>query len=169
MASTAQIHKLRRKLEDFYNKRTGDQLTTAEQAFKDDEINDIIDDAIAEATDGEADYTSVSQYQLSLALILGRADGVLQVAQDEARRIRWQTNNEINDPSMVAANLVRVAEALQKRYAQARDRDLKKLIEGVDNRPTGAAMKFNGTVKANSERNFNNRTVNRNRSPDHGI
>lgn len=167
MATTAQIQKLRRKAEDFYNKRTGQPLTADEQAFKDDELADIFDDAVAEATDGAATPETLDAKQEAWAMLLARADAMLQVAQDEARRIRWQTGNEIQDPTQVAPNLVRVAEALQKRYHQARERQLKEEIEGVTNRPTGGRMDFNTTTPRHCDRNFNNATVKRNSSPDH--
>lgn len=169
MATTAQIQKLRRKVQDFYSARTGAQLTASEQAFKDDELADIIDDAAAEATDGDAAAQDLSPKQESLTMLLARADAMLQIAQDEARRIKWQTGNEIQDPSRVAENLVMVATALQRRYKDARDRALKEEIEGVSSRPTGGRMSFNSTVKGHYERNFNNSSTKRNRSRDHRI
>lgn len=167
MATTAQIQKLRRKVQDFYSARTGSQLTAAEQAFKDDELADIIDDAAAEATDGAASADTMGARDEALTMLLSRADAMLQIAQDEARRIKWQTGNEIQDPSKVAQNLVLVANSLQRRYSQARDRALKEEIEGVSGRPTGGRMNFNSTVKPYYERNFDNSSVRRNRSPDH--
>lgn len=167
MATTAQIQKLRRKIQDFYNKRTREQLSSDEQAFHDEELEDIIDDASAEVSDGASNAESLSALHESWMILLARADAILQIAQDEARRIKWQMNNDVVDPSNVAINLVRIAETLQKRYKDARDRQLKENVEGVTNRPTGNLMNFNSTVRSNSERNFNNATVNRNRSPDH--
>ena len=167
MATTQQIQKLRRKIQDFYNARTGVALTESEQAFKDPELADIIDDAAAEATDGAAAAEGLDTKQEAHTMLLARADAMLQIAGDEARRIRWQTGNEIQDPTQVASNLVKIAETLQKRYAQARDRELKEEIAGVGSRPTGGNMRFNTTVKNHCERNFDNATVKRNRSPDH--
>lgn len=169
MATVAQVQKLRRKVQDFYNKRTRELLTADEQAFHDDEIEDIIDDASAEVTEGAATAESLTPLQESWMMIVARADAILQIAQDEARRIRWQTNNEIVDPTMVASNLVRVADSLSKRYKEAKDRELKKEIEGVDSRPAGSNMKFNSTVKGHYERNFDNRTVRRNSTGDHRV
>jgi len=167
MATTAQIQKLRRKAQDFYSARTGDQLTASEQAFKDDELADIIDDAAAEATDGASSADTLGAKDEALTMLLARADAMLQIAQDEARRIKWQTGNEIQDPSKVAENLVMVANSLQRRYSQARDRALKEEIEGITSRPTGGRLNFNDTVKPYYERNFDNATVRRNRSSDH--
>ena len=169
MATAAQISKLRRKIQDFYNARTGAELTSGEQAFKDAELDDIIDDAAAEATDGASLSANLSAKDEALTMLIARADAMLQIAQDEARRIRWQTGNEIQDPTKVAENLVMVAEALQRRYKEARDRALKEEIAGVGSRPTGGRMNFNSTVKGNYERNFDNGTVKRNRSRDHKI
>lgn len=169
MATTAQILKLRRKIQDFYNKRTGAQLTEAEFAFKDDELFDIIDDAAAEATDGAATAESLDSYQESLCMLLARADAILQIAQDESRRIKWQSNNEIVDPSKVGESLLNVAKELRMRFQESRNRKLKENIESVSNRPAGGNLRFNDTVKTHSERNFDNRTVNRNRSSDHTI
>ena len=167
MATTAQIQKLRRKVQDFYNARTGSQLTASEQAFKDDELADIIDDAAAEATDGASSASDLGAKDEALTMLLSRADAMLQIAQDEARRILWQTGNEIQDPSRVAQNLVMVADALQRRYSQAKNRSLKEEIEGISSRPTGGRMHFNSTVKGYYERNFDNGTIKRNRSRDH--
>lgn len=167
MATVAQIQKLRRKIQDAYNARTGDPLTASEQAFKDDELADIIDDAIAEATDGEATAATVNSKQEAWAMLLSRADAMLQIAGDEARRIRWQTGNEIQDPTSVAPNLVRIAEALQKRYKQARDLAFQEAKEGITSRPIGSNLRFNDSIKRHYERNFDNRTVRRNSSPDH--
>lgn len=167
MATAAQIAKLRRKVQDYYNKRTGQLLTAGEYAFTDDELTDIIDDAAAEATDGAATAESMSPLQESWCMILSRADAILQIAQDESRRIKWQTNNEIIDPSAVGDSLVKVAEALRKRYEDARKRKLEQEIKGVSVRPTGGVMSFNSTVKPYYERNFDNQTVRRNTTPDH--
>lgn len=167
MATTAQIEKLRRKIQDYYDARTGAVLTTTDWAFQDDELEDIIDDASAEATDGAAAAADLSAKQEAWMMLLARADAMLQIAGDEARRIRWQTGNKIQDPTQVAGNLVKVAEALQKRYRDARDRELKEEIAGVGSRPTGGNLRFNDTVKKHCERNFDNATVRRNRSPDH--
>lgn len=167
MATTAQIQKLRRKIQDFYNARTGAQLTESEQAFKDDELADIIDDAAAEATDGSATAESLNSKQEAWTMLLSRADAMLQIAGDEARRIRWQTGNEITDPTQVAPNLVKIAEALQKRYSDARKREIEEEIAGIGSRPTGGNLRFNDTIKRHCERNFDNATVRRNRSPDH--
>lgn len=167
MATVAQISKLRRKVQDFYNKRTGQPLAPSEFAFTDDELIDIIDDAAAEATDGNSSADSMSPLQESWCMLLSRADAILQIAQDESRRIRWETNNEVVDPSNVADNLVKVADSLRKRYEDARQRVLKQAIEGVTVRPTGGVMTFNNTVKPYYERNFDNQTVRRNTTPDH--
>jgi hypothetical protein len=167
VATEAHINELRRKVQDFYNARTGAILTTEQQAFTDTELGEIFDSAVAEATDGEATAATINPFQKSLAMLLARADAMLQVAQDEARRIKWQTGNEVQDPSQVAPNLVKVAESLQKRYQQARERKFKEEQVGITNRPTGGTLKFNDTVKGHYERNFNNATVNRNKSRDH--
>lgn len=169
MATAAQIAKLRRKIQDFYNARTGAELGTSEQAFRDVELEDIIDDAAAEVTDGASTAATIGAGDTPLMMLVARADAMLQIAQDEARRIRWQTGNEIQDPTKVAENLVMVAEALQRRYKEARDRDLKREIEGVGGRPTGGRMDFNSTVKKYHERNFDHGTIKRNRSRDHKI
>lgn len=161
------VEELRRKVQDYYNARTGTVLSASEQAFTDTELEEIFDSAVAEATDGEATSATITLYQKSLAMLIARSDAMLQIAQDEARRVKWQTGNEVQDPSQVAPNLVKVAESLQKRYEQARDRKFKEEQVGITNRPTGGTLKFNDTVKGHYERNFNNATVNRNRSRDH--
>lgn len=167
MATAAQISKLRRKIQDYYNKRTGQPLVTGEFAFTDDELTDIIDDAAAEVTDGSATAEEMGPLQESWCMLLSRADAILQIAQDESRRIKWETNNEVVDPSNVADNLVKVADSLRSRYEDARQRKLKEAIEGISVRPTGGVLGFNSTVKPYYERNFDNPTVRRNTTPDH--
>lgn len=167
MATANQISKLRRKIQDYYNKRTGEPLVTGEYAFTDAELTDIIDDAAAEATDGSSTADQMNPLQESWCMLLSRADAILQIAQDESRRIRWETNNEVVDPSNVGDNLVKVAEALRRRYEDARKRKLEEEIKGVSVRPTGGVMGFNSTVKPYYERNFDNQTVRRNITPDH--
>jgi len=168
MATTAQIIKLRKKIQDFYDKRSGAQLNEGDFAFKDDELFDIIDDAVAEATDGLATAEDISAYHESLSMLIARADAILQIAQDESRRIKWQTNNEIVDPTKVGENLLNIAKELRQRFKDSRDRKLKENVEGVANRPAGGNLRFNDSVKTHGERNFDNRTVQRNRSSDHG-
>lgn len=167
MATTAQIQKLRRKIQDFYNPQTNAQLTSDQQAFQDDELADIIDDAVAEVTDGAQLAENIDPKFEAWAMMLARADAMLQIAIDEARRIKWETGNEVQDPSQVAPNLISIAKALQSRYKDARDRELKEAIAGIASRPAGGKMVFNSSVKSNSTRNFNNPTVRRNSSPDH--
>lgn len=167
MATTAQIEKLRRKIQDYYNPQTNVALTSDEQSFQDDELTDIIDDAAAEVTDGASTSDQLDAKHEAWMMLLARADAMLQIAQDEARRIKWQTGNEIQDPTSVAPNLVAVAKTLQQRYKDARDRALKEEIAGIGSRPTGGNMRFNTSVKSYSERNFNNAAVRRNTSPDH--
>lgn len=167
MATAAQVQKLRRKIQDFYSKRTNLPLTPSEYAFADEELFDIIDDAAAEATDGSSGADSMNALQESWAMLIARADAVLQIAQDEARRIKWQANQEIVDPTKVAENLVAVAKALQDRYREARQRQLTAKIEGINERSTGGMLNFNSTVKPHYQRNYDNSTVRRNTSPDH--
>lgn len=166
-ATPAHINELRRKIQDFYNARTGQILTSAQQAFTDTELGEIFDSAVAEATDGKSTAATVDSYQKSIAMLLARSDAMLQIAQDEARRIKWQTGNEVQDPSTVAPNLVKVAESLLKRYQQARDRKFKEEQVGITNRPTGGNLTFNDTVRTHYSRNFDNRTVRRNMPSDH--
>jgi len=167
MATTVQVQKLRRKIQDFYSKRTGQPLGPSEYAFADEELFDIIDDAAAEATDGTANAESMNALQESWCMLIARADAILQIAQDEARRIKWQANQEIVDPSNVAQNLVEVVKALQQRYSEARQRQLTAKIEGISERSTGGMLNFNSTVQPHYQRNFDNSTVRRNTSPDH--
>ena len=155
------------KLQDFYDKRTNQPITSGQYAFNDEELENIINDSAAEATDGTATAEQMNSLQEAWCMLLARADAILQIAQDESRRLKWQMNNEIVDPSNIAENLVKVSEQLAKRYAQARDRQLKADIENVANRPTGGILSMNDSVKPHYQRNFNNQTVRRNTGPDH--
>ena len=161
-----QVQKLRRKIQDFYSKRDGSVLGSSNQAFKDDELEDILEDAYIEVTDGARTAATATAHDTAMAMILGRADAILQVAQDEARRVRWQTNNEIIDPTMIARNLIAAARELRMRYEGYRKRKLEEKVEGVENRPSGGLARFNSGIKTHEERNFNNATVRRNQS-DH--
>lgn len=167
MATAAQILKLRRKLQDYYSKRTGAVLSSSEYAFTDVELTDLIDDAFAEVSDGEADADTGTALHEAMAMIVSRVDGLLMIAQDEARRLKWQTNNEINDPTAIADNLVKVAKQLQDRYEQYKKRKLQEELAGITGRPTGGVLTFNSTVPLHLNRNFDNATVRRNKSPDH--
>lgn len=167
MATAHQIEKLRKKLQDAYNKRTGAPLTASEYAFNDDELADIINDASAEVTDGLTSAEDLTTHSEAMMILVARADAILQIASDEARRIKWSNNNEAVDPSEVAKNLIAVSKELIARYKAHRDRVQQNIIAGVANRPSGGLMTFNGSVRSNSDRNFNNATVRRNSSPDH--
>jgi hypothetical protein len=169
VATTAQVQKLRRKVQDFYSKRTGTELDASQFAFKDEELEDIIDDAFAEVTDGARSASDATSLDTAMAMLLSRADAILQIAQDEARRLKWQKNNEIVDPQFVATSLVQVAKALQQRYENYRKRKLEAEIEGVSTRPSGGRLDFNTTVSPAIDRNFDNRTVKRNKTTDHSI
>ena len=170
MATNAQIQKLRRKIQDFYSKRTGAELSASEQAFKDDELQDIIDDAFAEVTDGLRDANEANALDEAMMILVARADAILQIAQDEARRIKWQVNNEIIDPESIAKNLLEVAKALQQRYENYRKRKLQEEINGISVKTSpGSRMDFNSSVTSGSERNFDNSVVNRNRPQGHNL
>lgn len=167
MATTAQIEKLRRLLQDFYNKRTGAALVAGEYAFTDTEIGDIIDQGFLEVSDGERTSSTGTARDEVYALIIARADGIMMIAQDEARRIKWQTNNVIIDPSKIAENLMSVAKALLQKYENMKKRELDAAKAGIVSRPTGGNLRFNDTITRHYERNFNSATVQRNSSSDH--
>lgn len=167
MATTAQKEKLRRKIQDYYNKRDGTVLASSDNAFQDDELDDILDDAFIEVTDGERTSATGTAIDESMAMLLSRADAIIMIAQDEARRIRWQANNEIIDPTQIAPNLIAAARELRARYDNYRKRKQEKEVEGVENRPSGGIARFNSTTGIHSDRNFNNSSVRRNRSPHH--
>ncbi|MAE83249.1 MAG: hypothetical protein CMB80_10970 [Flammeovirgaceae bacterium] len=167
MATQSQIQKLRRKVQDFYSKRTGAVLTASQQAFKDEELEDILDDAFAEATDGASDASNANSVDTAMAILLARSDAILQIAQDEARRVLWQVNNEIIDPTNISSSLVEVARTLQQRFENYRARKLREEIAGVTNRPIHGRLDFNTTVAPYVNRDFNNRTVRRNTTSDH--
>lgn len=167
MATAEQIHKLRSKINDLNDKITNEPLDPSKRAFTDDELINIIDDAAAEVSDGSANAENLNALQNSRMLLLARADAILQIAQDESRRIKWQANQESIDPSSIAENLIAVAKELRQRYNEARDRELKAQIAGVANRNAGGVMTMNDTVRPHYERNFRSQTVRRNESKDH--
>lgn len=167
MVSIIIVQKLRRHIQDFYSKQTGEQLGETEYAFKDEELEDILTDAFAIATDGARDSASATPLDMAMAMLLARWSALLQIAGDESRRVKWQINNEVIDPSSVAENLERVAKSLYAAYEAYRKRTLEAEVKGVATRPTGGRLDFNDTVKRHYERNFDNATVRRNRSIDH--
>ena len=153
--------KLRRKLQDLYDDANV-LLAAAKQAFTDDEVNDLIDDAFVEVSDGKRTSTTPAADDVPLAMLVSRADGVLMLAQDESRRQKWEMNNKIVDGTEGAKRLIDVAKELRQRYKEHRDRTLKAQVEGVVERPIGGQMIMNATVAASSARDFNNRDVRRN-------
>lgn len=168
MATAQQIHNLRSRINDLNDKITNQPLDPSKRAFTDDELINIIDDAASEASNGAATAEQLNPLQSARMILLARADAILQIAQDESRRIKWAANQESIDPSSIAENLISVAKELRERYNEALDRDLRAKIAGVANpTSTGGVMNFNDTVRPHSERNFNNRTVRRNTSSDH--
>ena len=166
MVLTRDIHNLRRKLQDFYD-RNGNQLTDAQQAFHDDELIALLEDSFAEATAGSATSSSADALQRAKAILLARVDGLLMIAQDEGRRVKWSLNNKVVDPSMVAGNLVKVANELRGRYDKMADRELTREVEGVENRNSGGRMDLSSTNQPHINRNFNNSVVKRNKPFGH--
>jgi len=162
MATTEQIIKLRRKLQDFYD-QAGAQLTEANQAFKDDELNDLIDDAFSEVSLGSSTATTASAEEVPLAMLVARADGCLMLAQDESKRTKWDINNKVIDGTETPKRLIDIAKELRARYNDHVNRKLKR-EEGVglEARPTGGLMNINPTVPLHRDRDFNNRDVKRN-------
>lgn len=162
MATTEQILKLRRKLQDFYD-QNGTQLTDALQAFKDDEIGDLVDDAFSEVSLGQRNYLTASAEDTPLAMIIARADGLLMIAQDQSRRTKWDINNKVIDGTETPKRLIEIARELRQRYNDHVNRKLKREVEvGLEARPTGGILRLNDTVPTAASRNFNNKDVRRN-------
>ncbi len=161
MATAEQRMKLRRKLQDLYD-NDGDQLTNSTQAFQDDELDDLIEEGFGEATDGARTSSQASGDALSLAILLARADGLLMLAQDEAKRKKWELNNDVIDDTGHPKRLIEIATELRRRYESHRDRKQQLVLESKENRPTGGVLKFNDTVSTTASRNFNNRDTRRN-------
>lgn len=162
MATTEQILKLRRKLQDFYD-QDGIQLEDSQRAFHDDELNDLLDDAISEVSLGQRDETSFVAEDIPLAMLIARADGCLMIAQDESRRTKWEINNKVIDPSETPKRLIEIAKELRTRYNDHVNRKLKRDVEvGLESRPTGGLLTINPTVTPHYNRDFNNRDVRRN-------
>ncbi len=162
MATVIQIGNLRRRLQDFYDK-DGNLLVSTDHAFADDELNVLIDDGFAEATDGARTALTLNAVDLPLAMMLARADGLLQLAQDESRRLKWEVNNKIIDNTDAAKRLIEIARELRQRYNAHRDRLLKKELSDKVERPTGGVLRLNDSVDLHLNRDFNNRDVSRNK------
>ena len=162
MATTEQIFKIRRKLQDFYGQDSV-QLLQTEQAFHDDELADLVDDAFVEVTLGARTSASGTPEDTPLAMLLARADGCLMLAQDESRRTKWEINNKIIDGTESAKRLIEVARELRTRYNDHVNRKLKREVEvGLEARPTGGLMTINPTVPYHYNRDFATRDVRRN-------
>ena len=161
MATTEQIQNLRRRLQDFYDK-DGTQLAAADQAFSDDEMNHLIDDGYTEASDGERSYLTGSGADGPMAMMIARADGLLQLAQDESRRTKWSINNKTVDDTEAPKRLIEIARELRQRYKDHRARGLQKELSNLSARPTGGMLTLNNTVPPAGARDFANRDVRRN-------
>lgn len=162
MATTEQIHKLRRKLQDFYN-NAGVQLTQALQAFADDELKDLIDDAFSEVSLGTRTYLTAIDEDTPLAMLIARADGCLMLAQDESRRTKWEVNRKIIDGTETPKRLIEVARELRTRYNDHVNRKLKRELDvGLEARPTGGILRLSDSVKTQISRDFDNKDVRRN-------
>lgn len=162
MATVAQITKCRRLLQDMYDGE-GVQLTTATQAFADDELNDLIDDAFAEVTEGSRTALTAVPADTPLAMLIARADGILMIAQDETRRKKWEINNKVIDDTNSAKGLIAIAKELRQRYESHKKRQLDRDLNDKTERPAGGVLHLNPTVDYHYNRDFDNRDVRRNR------
>jgi len=163
MASAEQILKLRRRINDYYD-ANGSVLPSDDQTFTDDELSEVLDDAISEVTEGESDYSDVSDEDFSIAMLVARSDCLLMIAQDQARKTRWQVNNKVVHANQVSENLTKIAQELRRRYEGIMDRKLKAKIEGVSKSNTGGVLRFNTTTKTYSDYKFDstNKNIKRN-------
>jgi hypothetical protein len=163
MATEVQIERLRRNINDIYDK-DGNFLLEADQTFVDSELSDILDAAFVEVSEGLRTYETAVGEDIPLGYLVAKADAILQIAQDEARRIKWSVNNKVIDPTTVSARLIKIAEQLRLRYKDHMDRKLSAKQEGVTNQNCGTKLTFNTTVSAHSERKFDNtnRNIRRN-------
>jgi len=162
MALTEQKFKLRRLLQDLYD-RDGTQLTESNRAFQDDELDDLIECAAVEVTEGLRSVSQLTGPDLALVMLVARSDGVLMLAQDEARRKKWNINNKTIDSTETPKRLIEIARELRMRYQGHKDRSLKKELEDGLNRPTGGILRLNDTVPLSTARDFNNSDVRRNK------
>jgi hypothetical protein len=161
MATTEQIQNLRRRLQDFYDK-DGAQLVAADQAFSDDELNHLIDDGFTEASDGARSALNGTGADGPMAMIIARADGLLQLAQDESRRVKWSINNKTVDDTEASKRLIEIARELRMRYKDHRARGLQRELSDKVNRPTGSILRLNDTTAYHNDRQFVNRDTRRN-------
>lgn len=166
MATTAQIDKLRRKLQDFYD-QAGAVLQSSDQAFNDTELGELIDDGFLEVSLGERTSVTAIAEDGPLADLLARVDGLLMLAQDESRRTKWDINNKVVDPTKTSDQLIACSRELRSRYDQHMNRKLKRDSgAGLDARPAGGILRFNNTVASVGARDFNNKDIRRN-TPRH--
>ena len=163
MAETIEIHTLRRVLQDWTGEN-GVMLAESAHAFADDELSDLYDNAIIEVSDGAATASTATPIYRSLAFTVARADGLLMLAQDTARRHKWSINNKVVDEDNISEKLVSIARELRLRYTEHQRRALTRDIENLESPDItpGGTVVFNSTAAQTSARNFNNRDVKRN-------
>ena len=163
MADTTVLMRLRRLLQDLYG-QDGSQLAQSAQAFADDELADLYDNAVTEASDGKRGAATATSLDSALAMLIARADGLLMLAQDSARRHLWTVNNKTLDEDNISGKLVAIARELRQRYTEHQNRTLKREIEDLtDSSVTpGGTLVFNNSTPLHSDRDFSNRDVNRN-------
>jgi hypothetical protein len=161
MAETITIHKLRRLLQDFYD-ADGVQLSASDQAFADDEIADLYDNALLEVQDIAPSSSSAG----ALAINVAKADGLLMLAQDAARRHKWEVNNKVVDEDNISEKLVSIAREIRLRYQEHQRIRLKKELEDLSTPDVtpGSTLVFNNTVDAHRDRNFGGNNVKRNQA-----
>jgi len=153
---------LRINLQDYVDK-DGNLLKVGQQTFTDSEIDALIENAFLEVSEGNSQSENSDPKYSPLANLIARSDGLLMIATDEARRIKWTVNNKVFDETDVSKRLIDIARELRARYSAAKDRELKRIVEGVVNRNSGTMMTFNNTVTSHLNRDFNNRDVRRNK------
>lgn len=159
MATAEQIERLRRNIND-YSDKDGNPLPITEQTFTDEELTDILDAAFLEVSEGAYTADTVTGEYISLGFLVAKIDAILQIAQDEARRIKWSVNNKVVDPSTVSTRLTNIAEQLRLRYKEHMGRKLAAKEEGVTNPNCGSVITFNTTVGLHSTRKFDNTNKN---------
>lgn len=141
MASSALIDKFRATVKD-----NGDN-----QLWTDDELSDVLDSAIGEAT-LPVGYFNESGAQWSdgwaaLAILIGHIQILATLSSDQALRSKWAINNKMQDPSSVSKNLNSLMSVLVARLNSLRDAMLRYATAGVSTAkaPAGGDLRISSS------------------------
>jgi len=114
MITADQIMQLRRRIPDLGTVNPDTGLT--EYIFEDEALENFLEQAIAEHTDGERDSTSMTSEDFPLALLLAQHSAVLDISTDSSKYFKWTNGDTDADKTHQSRVCVKIANEILKRY-----------------------------------------------------